>query len=307
MSDKKIFVAGHNGLVGSAVVRKLSKITDQIITVDKSKLNLRNQHDVYKWFEQNKPNHVYLCAAKVGGIVGNSTYPAEFIYDNIIIQSNVINAAWETGVEKLLFLGSTCVYPKMCKQPIKEEYLLTSALEPSNEWYAIAKIAGVKMCEAYRKQYGCNFISAMPCNLYGIGDNYHPENSHVIPGMINRFHNAKKKGDQTVMCWGDGSPQREFLYVDDLANALVMLMDKYNESQPINIGPGTDITIKYLAETVAEIVGYTGNIIWGESTLNGTTRKVTDNTKILSLGWKPTVNLETGITISYNDFLKRYE
>lgn len=294
--DSKIFVAGHKGLVGSAIVRRLKEEGyTNILTVDKSYIDLRNQELTYRYFEYYKPEYVFLAAAKVGGILHNQAAPAEFAFDNIMIQTNVIESAYHNDCKKLLFLGSSCIYPKFAPQPIKEEALLTSPLEPSNEAYAIAKIAGLKMCEYYRKQYQFDAISAMPTNLYGINDNFHPNNSHVIPGLINRFYHAKMNAASEVVCWGDGSPLREFLYVDDLADACLFLMNNYSSSQHINVGSTEEVSIRWIANTIKELVGFTGDITWDKSKPNGTPRKKLDVTKLSSLGWKAKMPLNEGL------------
>ncbi len=306
LPDSKIYVAGHNGMVGSAIVRLLkSSGFSNIITRNSSELDLRNQASVNTFFEEEKPEFVFLAAAKVGGILANDTYRAEFIYDNLMIETNVIHASYQHQVEKLLFLGSSCIYPKMADQPIREEYLLTGALEPTNEPYAIAKIAGLKLCDNYRKQYGCNFISAMPTNLYGVGDNYHPQNSHVLPALIRKFHLAKENGDTEVELWGSGTPKREFLYVDDLASACLFMMQNYNETEFLNVGVGEDISIAELAETIKVIVGFEGEIKWNTEMPDGTPRKLLDVSKLAAMGWKPTIGLTEGIKLAYADFLKR--
>ena len=304
-NNSKIFVAGHNGLVGSAIVRKLRQLGyKNLIMIPSKECDLREKEQVDNLFSIHQPDFVFLAAAKVGGIIGNQNHKAEFIYDNLMIQTNVIDAAYYTGAKKLLFLGSSCIYPKHTNIPIKEEQLLTGALEPTNDAYAIAKIAGIKMCQSYHEQYGFNAISAMPCNLYGVKDNFHPENSHVIPGLIRKFHEAKETNQPTVTCWGDGSPMREFLYVDDLADACIHLMNEYHDPQNIvNVGTGTDITIKNLAETVADVVGYTGAIMWDTSKPNGTLRKVMDVTKIKQTGWYPQIGIEEGLQRTYDYFL----
>jgi GDP-L-fucose synthase len=295
----KVFVAGHKGLVGSAIIRNLIKKGIEPIIADRRKVDLTIQDDVYSFMEQEKPDYVYLAAAKVGGIKANKDFKAEFIYENLMIQSNVIDAAYVYDVKKLVFLGSSCIYPKLSNIPITESELLTGSLEPSNDAYAIAKIAGVKMCQAYREQYTFNAISLMPTNLYGPGDNFHPENSHVLPGLIDRFHKAKLNNDPEVVCWGDGSPMREFLHVDDLAEACTFLMDNYNSDEIINVGTGVDITIKELAETVAEVVGYQGNIVWDTTKPNGTMRKVLNVDKIKNLGWQPKIDFKQGVVSTY--------
>ena len=293
-------------MVGSAIVRELKRQGyNNIITRTSSELNLRDQTAVDTFFKAEQPDYVFLAAAKVGGIHANNTYRAEFLYDNLQIQNNVIHFSYIYGVKKLLFLGSSCIYPKLAPQPLKEEYLLTGALESTNEPYAIAKIAGIKMCEAYRDQYGCNFISAMPTNMYGPNDNYHPENSHVLPALIRRFHEAKEAKLPTVTIWGDGTPMREFLYADDLAAALLFLMLNYNEKLFVNVGYGDDISIRDLALLIKEIVGYDGEIAFDTSKPNGTPKKLMDSSRLFSLGWKPAVSLRDGISKAYRDFLSK--
>lgn len=305
--NAKIYVAGHRGMVGSAIVRELQQLGYQnIVTKTSVELDLRNQSAVDGFYGQEKPDYVFVAAAKVGGILANNTYRAEFLYDNLCIQNNLIHGAHVHGVKKLLFLGSSCIYPKLAPQPLKEEYLLSGYLEPTNEPYAIAKITGIKMCEAYRDQYGCNFISAMPTNMYGPNDNYHPENSHVLPALIRKFHEAKVAGAAEVVVWGDGSPMREFLYADDLANALVYLMLNYNEKEFVNVGYGSDITIGDLAKLIGSIVGYTGNIVFDASKPNGTPKKLMDSGRLFATGWKPKTNLEQGIKMAYEDFLSKH-
>lgn len=292
----KIFIAGHRGMVGSSILRALqAKGFSNFLLKTSSELDLKNQQAVFDFFANEKPEYVFLAAAKVGGIVANNTYRADFIYENIMIQSNVIHASYISGVKKLLFLGSSCIYPKMAPQPLKEEYLLTGLLEPTNEPYAIAKIAGIKMCDAYRSQYGCNFISVMPTNLYGPNDNYDLNNSHVLPALLRKFITAKKIGDVSVTIWGSGSPRREFLHADDLAAACLFLMEGYNESGLVNIGVGEDISILDLAKLVRKIVGFEGEIITDTSKPDGTPRKLMDVSKLNGLGWKATITLEEGI------------
>lgn len=295
-TNSKIYVAGHNGLVGSAIVRNLQASGfSNIVTHSSKEINLRDQQQVDNMFAQEKPEFVFLAAAKVGGIQANKTYPAQFIYDNIMIQANIINAAYKHNVKKLLFLGSSCIYPKMCSQPIKEEYLLTGALEETNDAYAIAKIAGIKMCQSYNKQYNTNFISCMPTNLYGPNDNFDLQNSHVLPALIRKFHDAKIQNLPSVTLWGTGKPFREFLHVDDLAKAVVFLMQNYNNSEIVNIGTGSDITIKDLAILIKKIVQYDGQIIFDTNAPDGTPKKLLDVTRINSLGWKAQISLEDGI------------
>ena len=303
----RIFVAGHKGLVGSAIVRQLkAQGYTNIWTADRSEVDLTNQKEVNKWFKAHEPKYVFNAAAKVGGIIGNQNHKAEMIYQNLMIESNLIEAAYRNGCKKYLFLGSSCIYPKEPQLPITEDQLMTGKLEPTNDAYAVAKIAGIYLCKSYRQQYGFDAISVMPCNLYGPGDNYHPENSHVLPGLIRRFHEAKVNDLPTVTCWGDGTPLREFLYTDDLADACVFLMNNYSEEDPINVGSGSEISIKTLAETIAKTVGYEGKIEWDTSKPNGTMRKVMDVSKIKSLGWSPQVPFESGVTVSYGDFITRF-
>lgn len=301
-----IYVAGHRGMVGSAVVRALqAQGYTNIVTRTSSELNLTDQEATETFYKEIQPEYVVVAAAKVGGILANNTYRAQFLYENLQIQNNLIHFAWKYGVKKLLFLGSSCIYPKLAPQPLKEEYLLTGLLEPTNEPYAIAKIAGIKMCEAYRDQYGCNFISAMPTNLYGPNDNYHPENSHVLPAMIRKFHEAKMEGKSEVIIWGDGSPLREFLYADDLADALLYLLLNYNEKEFVNVGCGEDISIMDLALLVKKVTGFTGEIVCDTSKPNGTPRKLMDVSRLFATGWRPKVALEQGIALAYQDFLSR--
>ena len=300
----KIYVAGHGGMVGSALVRTLkSQGYNNIITRSHSQLNLCSQSDVRDFFEEEQPDYVFLAAAKVGGIVANSSYPADFMYDNMMIEMNVINSAWKTNCKKLLFLGSSCIYPRMAPQPMSESCLLTSELEKTNEAYALAKISGLKYCEYLNIQHGTEYISAMPTNLYGPNDNYHPQNSHVLPALIRRFHQAKEENASEVVCWGTGSPMREFLYVDDLADACVFLMNNYTGNETINIGTGKEVSIKELSELTAKIVGYHGEIKWDTSKPDGTPRKLLNVSKLKSLGWTYKTDLEEGITLAYNDFI----
>jgi GDP-L-fucose synthase len=308
LSESKIYVAGHNGMVGSAICRKLEEASfKNIITRTSSDLDLRNQAAVNAFFEAEKPDYVFLAAAKVGGILANDTYRAEFLYDNLMIEANVIHAAYKSKVEKLLFLGSSCIYPKLAEQPIKEECLFTGVLEPTNEPYAIAKIAGLKMCENYRSQYGCNFISAMPTNLYGVGDNYHPDNSHVLPALIRKFHLAKENENADVNLWGSGTPRREFLYVEDLADACLFLMNNYDEPDPVNIGSGSDLSIFDLAQLVKDVVGFEGQITWNTDMPDGTPRKLLDVSRLSKMGWNSSTQLREGIEMAHADFLNRQE
>ncbi len=304
----KIYIAGHRGMVGSAILRKLQAegYTNFILKTSKE-LDLRNQQAVADFFETEKPAYVFLAAAKVGGIVANNTFRADFLYENLQIQNNVIHSSYQVGVKKLMFLGSSCIYPKLAPQPLKEDYLLSGFLEPTNEPYAIAKIAGIKLCEAYRSQYGCNFISVMPTNLYGPNDNYDLQNSHVLPAMLRKFHEAKQNDSENVILWGTGSPMREFLYADDLAAACYYLMLNYNQPSLVNIGTGVDVTIKELAETVQKIVGFSGEIVWDTTKPDGTPRKLMDVSKLHAAGWKHTVELSDGIALAYQDFLTHHD
>jgi GDP-L-fucose synthase len=303
----KIYIAGHKGMVGSAITRKLlSEGYTNLLTRTSKELDLRNQEAVKVFFEANKPEYVFLAAAKVGGILANDKYKAEFLYDNLMIQNNVIHQSYINGVKKLMFLGSSCIYPKMAPQPLKEEYLLTGLLEPTNEPYAIAKIAGIKMCDAYRYQYGCNFISVMPTNLYGPNDNYDLNTSHVLPAMIRKFHEAKINSAPDVTVWGSGKPLREFLHADDLADACFYLMQNYNEGGFVNIGIGEDISIADLAIMIKDVVGYTGNIIWDSTKPDGTPRKLMDVSKLKGLGWSASINLKQGIeSVYWDNFLQQ--
>ena len=304
LKGKRVFVAGHRGMVGSALVRRLAREDVEVLTVSRSETDLLDQAATNRWFAANRPQVVFHAAAKVGGIVANNTLRAEFIYDNLMIAANVIHAAHVNGAEKLLFLGSSCIYPKLAPQPLREDSLLTDTLEPTNEPYAIAKIAGVKMAEAYRSQYGSDFISIMPTNLYGPGDNYHPEYSHVVAALIRRFHEAKQTGAREVVVWGTGTPRREFLYVDDMADASVHLMKTYSESGLINVGTGEDITIAEFAKVVARTVGYTGEIAFDHTKPDGTPRKLLDVSKLASTGWRAHTSLDEGIKLAYAAFLK---
>ncbi|HTM65940.1 MAG TPA: GDP-L-fucose synthase [Flavipsychrobacter sp.] len=301
--QSKIYVAGHNGMVGSAIVRRLQQSGyHNIITRSSKELDLRNQQAVNDFFAAEHIDYVFLAAAKVGGIFANNTYRAEFLYDNLIMETNVIHAAYERKVKKLLFLGSSCIYPKLAPQPLREEYLLTGLLEPSNEPYAIAKIAGIKLCEAYRDQYGCNFIAAMPTNLYGKGDNYHLQNSHVIPALLRKFHEGKTTNSATVEIWGSGTPLREFMFVDDLADGCLFLMEHYNERLFMNIGTGEEVSIKVLAELIKEVTQFEGNIVFDKTKPDGTPRKLMDSDRIHHLGWKHKTSLEEGLAKAYEYF-----
>lgn len=301
----KVYVAGHRGMVGSALLRKLRQEGfDNLVFKTSSELDLRNQSEVHRFFQEEKPAYVFLAAAKVGGILANNTYRADFLYDNLMIQNNIIHAAFENGVRKLMFLGSSCIYPKNAPQPLKEEYLLTGELEPTNEPYAIAKIAGIKLCDAYRAQYGCNFISVMPTNLYGPNDNYDLASSHVLPALLRKFHEARTRGEQFVTLWGTGKPRRDFLHVHDLADACFFLMEHYNEAGLVNIGTGTDIEIRELALLIKNITGYEGEIIQDLEKPDGTFRKLMDVSKLNRMGWTAGIGLEEGIRHVYADFVK---
>jgi len=300
----RIFVAGHRGLVGSAVVRELERRGFRNLVLRTSaELDLRNQAAVAQFFEDTRPQYVLLAAAKVGGIYANSTYPADFIRDNLQIQTNVIESAWRAGASKLCFLGSSCIYPKLAPQPIREDSLLTGPLEPTNEWYAVAKIAGIKMCQAYRRQHGFNAIALMPTNLYGPGDNFDLQNSHVLPALIRRFHEAKLRGDAEVTVWGTGTPRREFLHVDDLAGAVVHLMRMYDREELVNVGCGSDVTIRELADLVSTVVGFKGRLVFDDSKPDGTPRKLLDVTRLTNLGWKPQIGLLEGVRATYEWFM----
>ncbi len=304
--ESRVFVAGHRGLVGSAILRQLqARGFRNVITRTRQELDLLDRESVRAFYAKEKPECVFLAAAKVGGIAVNHAQPASFLIENLEIQNNVIYGAHEANVEKLLFLGSSCIYPKFSPQPIREEYLLSGALEPTNEWYAIAKIAGLKLCQALRRQHGRDYISAMPTNMYGPNDNYHLENSHVLPALIRKFHEAKVAGAATVTCWGSGRPTREFLYADDLATACLLLMEKYDEETFINVGSGQEISIKELSEIVTRITGFSGQIVWDESRPDGTPRKLLDSTRIFNLGWRPAIDLEEGIRRAYADFQEK--
>ena len=303
LSNKKVWVAGHRGMVGSAVVRRLASENCTVVTAGRDTLDLRDQRAVFDWIAAERPDLVIVAAARVGGIHANDTYPAEFLYDNLIIEANLIEGARRAGVAKLVFLGSSCIYPKLAPQPIPEDALLTGPLEPTNEWYAIAKIAGIKLGQAYRRQYGMDCVSAMPTNLYGPGDNYHLANSHVIPALLRKAHEAKLAGDAELTVWGSGSPFREFLHVDDLADAVVFLAKEYSQDEHINVGSGSEVTIRDLAELVARVVGFAGRLVWDASKPDGTPRKLMDSGRLAALGWTAQIGLEEGLRRTYADFL----
>jgi GDP-L-fucose synthase len=306
--NSRIYVAGHRGLVGSAIWRELQRQGfGNLIGRTRQELDLLDAAAVKKFYAETKPEFVFIAAAKVGGIYANDTQPAAFLFENLQIQNNLIHASWQTGSRKLLFLGSSCIYPKLAPQPLKEEYLLSGPLEPTNEWYAVAKIAGIKLCQACRRQHGCDFISAMPTNMYGPNDNYDLKTSHVLPALIRKFHEAKQSAAATVTCWGSGAPLREFLYADDLAGACVFLMQHYSEEQFINVGFGSDLSIRELAELIKRVVGFAGEIVWDASKPDGTPRKLMDSSRLFALGWRPQVDLETGIRRTYEDFLRKQQ
>jgi GDP-L-fucose synthase len=305
--NARIYIAGHRGLVGSALWRELQRLSfTNLIGRSHAELDLRDAGAVQKMYALEKPEYVVVTAARVGGILANDTRPAEFLYDNLQIQNNLIHGAAQAGVKKLLFLGSSCIYPRLAPQPLQEDSLLTGPLEPTNQWYAIAKIAGIKMCQAYRRQYGCDFICAMPTNMYGVNDNFDLNSSHVLPALIRKFHAAKTTGAPSVVCWGTGNPQREFLFADDLARACVFLLEHYSQEQFINIGYGSDVRIRELAEIVQRVINFQGEIVWDTTKPDGTPRKLMDSSRLFSLGWRPQVDLETGIRLAYADFLKRF-
>ena len=302
LAGKRIFVAGHRGMVGSAIVRRLATERCDVLTASREELDLLDQAAVQTWFSQNRPDAVFLAAAKVGGIAANDTFPADFLYENLVIETNIIRSAFDCAVEKLVFLGSSCIYPKHAEQPIREDALLEGALEPTNEWYAIAKIAGIKLCQAFRKQYDADFVSAMPTNLYGTGDNYDPQTSHVLPALIRKMVDARRNGIDTVVLWGSGTPLREFMHADDCADAVVFLMKHYSGYEHVNVGSGEEITILALAEKIAEAVGYVGSITTDPTKPDGTPRKLMDSSRLLSMGWKPSINLEEGIVRTLQEF-----
>jgi GDP-L-fucose synthase len=304
LSGKRVWVAGHRGMVGSAIVRRLASEGCEVLTVSRSEVDLKNQAEVSAWVEKTRPDAVFLAAAKVGGILANDSFPADFLYDNLMIEANIIEASHRVGLEKLLFLGSSCIYPKFAAQPITEDALLTGPLEPTNEWYAIAKIAGIKLAQAYRKQHGADFISAMPTNLYGPGDNFDLNSSHVMPAIIRKAHEAKLRGDKIVV-WGTGTPRREFLHVDDCADACVHLMNVYSDATHVNVGPGDDVTILELTKIVCEVVGFTGDIVHDLTKPDGTPRKLMSADKLRELGWAPKIGLEEGVRTTYKWFLEK--
>src|SRR5512137_351135 len=305
--NARIYVAGHRGLVGSAIWRELQRRGfTRLIGRTHAELDLLDGAAVQKFYAQEKPEYVIDAAAKVGGILANDTHPAEFLFQNLQIQNNLIHGAYQAKVRKLLFLGSSCIYPRLAAQPMKEEYLLTGPLEPTNQWYAVAKIAGIKLCQAYRRQHGCDFISAMPTNMYGPNDNYDLQSSHVLPALIRKFHEAKVAKAPTVTCWGSGSPLREFLYSDDLARACVFLLERYSEDQFINVGSGTEVLVRVLAETVKRIVGFAGEIVWDTGKPDGMPRRLMDSSRLFAMGWRPQIDLEAGIRLAYEDFRKRF-
>jgi GDP-L-fucose synthase len=306
LEGKRVYVAGHRGMVGSALLRRLEGEPCELLTADRQELDLTRQEDVEAWMKAKRPETVFLAAAKVGGILANDRFPAQFLYDNLSIAANVIHSAAAIGVEKLIFLGSSCIYPKHAPQPIREDALLTGPLEPTNEWYAIAKIAGLKLCEAYRRQYACDFIAAMPTNLYGPEDNFDLNTSHVVPALMRKAHEAKMRGDGELVIWGSGRPRREFLHVDDAADALVHLATHYSGAEHVNVGSGSDLSILELAQLIAGIVGFAGRIATDPTKPDGTPRKLLDSGRINALGWKPRTRMEAGIALAYKDFLERY-
>ncbi|TFF23297.1 GDP-L-fucose synthase [Jiella endophytica] len=307
LKGKRVWVAGHRGMVGSAIVRRLAPEGCEVLTASRQEVDLKRQDAVQRWLAEKRPDAIFLAAAKVGGILANDTYPADFLYDNLMIEANIIQAAHEVGVEKLLFLGSSCIYPKFAEQPIKEEALLTGPLEPTNEWYAIAKIAGIKLCQAYRRQHGADFVSAMPTNLYGPGDNFDLKGSHVLPALIRKAHEAKLAGERELMLWGSGTPRREFLHVDDCADALVHLMKHYSDDTHVNVGSGEDVTINELAETVCRVVGLKAELKHDLTKPDGTPRKLMDAGKLRALGWQPRIALDDGIAAVYETFSREYQ
>ncbi len=307
IKGKRVWVAGHRGMVGAAVVRRLAREQCEILTVSRAEADLRDQQTVARWMEENRPQAVFIAAAKVGGIHANDHYPAEFLYDNLMIETNIIHAAYKTAAEKLVFLGSSCIYPKLAQQPMSEEALLTGPLEPTNEWYAIAKIAGIKLCQSYRKQYGCHFISAMPTSLYGPGDNFDLENSHVVPAIMRKAHEAKLVGAESITIWGTGRPLREFLHVDDCADGVVHLMKQYDGYDHVNVGFDADLSIAELAQVICRVVGFTGELIYDASRPDGTPRKLMSSARLRAIGWKPSIALEEGLAGTYRWFLDQQD
>jgi GDP-L-fucose synthase len=303
LAGKRVYIAGHKGMVGAAIVRRLASEDCEVLTSDRS-VDLREQASVREWFAANRPDVVIIAAAKVGGILANDSYPAEFLYDNLMIEANLIEAARQAAAEKLLFLGSSCIYPKLAPQPLREDALLTGPLEPTNEWYAIAKIAGIKLCQAYRRQYGCDFISAMPTNLYGPGDNYDLQGSHVLPALIRKAHEAKQVGAESIEIWGTGTPRREFLHVDDLADACVFLLQHYSGEEHVNVGSGEDLTIAEAAQLVCRVVGFGGRLEFLSDKPDGTPRKLLDTSRLTALGWRPSIGLEEGLATTYRHYLR---
>ncbi|RAU23614.1 GDP-fucose synthetase [Paramagnetospirillum kuznetsovii] len=306
LRGKRVWVAGHRGMAGSAIIRRLEQEGCAVLTVGREDLDLRRQSEVEDWLAANRPDAVFLCAATVGGIIANSTRPAEFLYDNMVIEANVIHGAWKAGVAKLLFLGSNCIYPRAAAQPLGEELLLTGPLEPTNEWYAVAKIAGVKMCQAYRRQYGCDFISVLPASLFGLGDHYDPTQSHVAAALTMRIHDAKRQGLEAVTLWGTGTPLREFLYTEDMADGVVFLMKSYSGEEMLNLGSGLEYSIRQLAEAIAKAVGWTGNFAFDTTKPDGMPRKFLDSAKVHALGWRASTSLADGLAAAYSDYLARY-
>lgn len=307
LAGKKIYVAGHTGMVGSAIMRRLASEDCTLLTTVRSDVDLRNQCDVHGWMAENRPDAVFVAAAKVDGILANETHPADFIYDNLMIEANLIHAAFETKAEKLVFLGSSCIYPKLAEQPMREDALLTGPLEPTNEWYALAKIAGIKMCQAYRRQYGCDFISAMPTNMYGINDNFDLQSSHVLPALMAKLHAAKVNGDSSIEVWGSGTPLREFMYADDCADALVFLLQHYSEEPHVNVGTGEEVSIRDLALAIGEVVGFEGDLVFDASKPDGTPRKLMDSGRLAGMGWKARTTLRHGIARTYEWYLQNID
>jgi GDP-L-fucose synthase len=303
LAGKTVFVAGHRGMVGSAIVRRLADVRCKVVTTPRSEVDLERQADTERFLAASRPDVVIVAAAKVGGIHANNAYPADFISDNLAIARNVVHGSYLAGVKKLLFLGSSCIYPRLAQQPMREEELLTGALEPTNQWYSVAKIAGIKLCQGYRRQHGCDFISVMPTNLYGLGDNYHPENSHVVPALIRRFHEAKERATPSVTVWGTGKPLREFLYVDDLADACLFVLEHYSDEQHVNVGSGEEVSIAAFAKIVAEVVGYRGELTFDRTRPDGVMRKLLDSSKLAALGWRARTSLRAGLERAYADFL----